>query len=152
MDAKLLFVYETIDSLDVAIEYTRLPDDRDGEYDHDARVIRLNRQLATRLHRSTLAHECCHAVFGDVPSRFGPVNAKQERRADEWAAIQLIELDDYIQKETHHDGHVEAMAVSLNVTVDLIEAYRRLLLRTDRATYVAPRMGTAQFAHKIEVG
>jgi hypothetical protein len=151
MDAKLKFIYDTIDALGVRIEYCELPDDRDGEYIHEERLIRLQYDLSTRVYRSTLAHECCHAVFGDVPSKFGPVNAKQERKADEWAALRMIDFDEYRRQEIRHDGHVEAMAVALNVTVDLVEAFRRVLLRVGDTVYVAPRMGIGGYQARVEV-
>lgn len=53
---------------------------------------------------SVLAHELAHAVFGDVPSKFGPVNAKQERRAEEWAALRLIDRTEYRCLEMAHEG------------------------------------------------
>lgn len=43
------------------------------------------------------------------------------------------------------------MAIHLSVTTDLIEAYRRTLLRTDQAVYVAPRLGIGQWTHRVEV-
>ncbi|MFK4760344.1 ImmA/IrrE family metallo-endopeptidase [Microbacterium sp. ZW T5_45] len=150
-DTRLKRIYDMIDALGVRIEYCELPEDIDGEYIHDEKLIRIQFDLSTRVYRSTLAHECCHAVFGDVTSMFGPMNAKQERRADEWAALRMIGLDDYRAQETRHDGNVEAMAIALNVTADMVEVFRGLLLRTPDAVYVDPRMGAGQFAHRIEV-
>lgn len=151
MDAKLLFIYEMIEALGVTIEYCVLPEDRDGEYVHEDRVIRVQFDLSTRVYRSTLAHECCHAVFADVPSRFGPVKAKQERRADEWAALRLIELEEYRLQEAQHDGHVEAMAVALNVTVDIVEAFQRVLIRVGDKVYTGARLGADQFLNRTHI-
>jgi len=150
-DLKLKALYEHLDALGVEVEFCDLPEDRDGEYDHDRRLIRIQHDLLTRRYRSTLAHETCHAVFGDIPSRFGPVNAKQERRAEEWAALQLIELADYRHAEERHGGHLDAMAIALNVTTDLVTAFRSVLLRVGQTVYVAPKMGTGRFAHRVEV-
>ncbi len=141
-------LWAMVDALGLTVEYADLPSDRDGEYDHDRKLIRLQRGMSPRLHRSVLAHEIAHAVFADVPSMFGPVNAKQERRADEWAALRLISIDEYRHAESLHHGHVEALAVELGVTVDLIEAFQRILLRVDEAVYVQPRQGAGQYAHK----
>lgn len=151
MDAKLLHLFETLDALGVTVEYGELGDDRDGDYCHETRHMRVQHDLPYRRYRSTIAHETCHAVFADVPSRFGPVNAKQERRADEWAALRLIGLDDYREAERRHDGHVEAMAIALSVTVELVEAYRALLLRVGDTVYLEPRMGAGRWRHRIEV-
>lgn len=145
-------IYDALDALDVQVKYAELPADRDGEYIHRRRLIRLQRGMAQRLHRSVLAHETAHAVFADVPSRFGPVNGKQERRADEWAALRLIDIDEYKHAEAIHHGHVEAMAVELNVTVDLVEAFQRILVRFGDTVYVAPRMGAGMWLHREQVG
>ncbi len=144
-------IWGMLEAMGIAVEYADLPPDRDGEYLHDRKLIRLQRDMATRLHRSVLAHECAHAVFADVPSMFGPVNRKQERRADEWAALRLIEVHDYKRAEAIHHGHPEALAVELGVTVDLIEAYQRILLRTEDAVYVQPREGAGQWEHREQV-
>lgn len=150
-DHKLKALYEMLDALGVAVEFCDLPADLDGEYDHENRVIRIQHDLRTRRYRSTLGHETCHAVYGDTPSRFGPVNAKQERRADEWAALRLIDLADYRHEEDRTSGHVEAMAIALNVTTDLVLAFRAVLLRVGGTVYVEPKMGAGRFSHRIEV-
>ncbi|MFI8593746.1 ImmA/IrrE family metallo-endopeptidase [Microbacterium sp. NPDC078428] len=138
-------------TLGVRIEYALLPPDRDGEYRHRHNVIRLRRGMPARLHRSVLAHELAHAVFGDTPSRFGPINAKQERRADEWAALRLIHTHDYRRAETIHDGHPGAIAVELGVVRSIVEAYQRVLTRLDDTVYVQPKMGAGQWAHREHV-
>ncbi|QLD10857.1 ImmA/IrrE family metallo-endopeptidase [Microbacterium oleivorans] len=120
---------EVLTGLGVSVVVTDLPPDRDGEYEHDARIVRLRPRMARRLHRSVLAHECAHAVHGDVVVADARLAERQERRADEWAAERLITLDDYGWAETLHSGHVEAMAVELDVTVTLVEAFRRVLAR-----------------------
>jgi hypothetical protein len=145
-------IYEALEALGVTIKYDDLPHDRDGEYIHRRRLIRLQRGMADRLHRSVLAHEAAHAVFADVPSRFGPVNGKQERRADEWAALRLIDVDDYKRAEALHHGHVGAMAVELHVTVDLVEAFQRILVRFGDTVYVGAKMGARQWAHREDLG
>lgn len=144
-------IYDALEGLGVRIEYADLALDRDGEYLHRRRLIRLQQGMPHRLQRSVLAHECAHAVFGDVPSKFGPVNAKQERRADEWAALRLIRLEDYRRAEIIHSAHPEAMAVELNVTVDLVDSFRRLLARVGDAVYLVPRMGAGQWLHRERV-
>lgn len=150
MDAKLLSLFEMLDALNVTVEYCDVPADRDGDYDHATRHMRIQHDLPYRRYRSAIGHETCHAVFGDVKSRFGPVGAKQERRADEWAALRLIDLEDYQQQEQRHDGHVEAMAIALGVTVELVEAYRGLLFRSGDAVYVEPRMGAGNWLHRVD--
>jgi hypothetical protein len=145
------YIAHTLEVLGVRIRYAELPEDRDGEYIHRRRLIRLQHGMPARLRRSVLAHECAHAVFEDVPSMFGPVNAKQERRAEEWAALRLLTLTSYKRAEIIHEGHAEAMAVELHVTVDIVEAYRGMLLVVDNFTYLRPKMGAGQWAHRSEI-
>lgn len=134
----------------VTIEYVHLTG-RDGEYLHAQKLIRLRPGMAARLHRSVLAHELAHAVFADVPSHFGPVNAKQERRADEWAALLLIDLDDYRHLEHMHQGHAGAIAFDLGVMRSIVEAFQRVLLRVGDTVYVKPREGAGQWQHRQQV-
>lgn len=139
------------ESLGVTVAYGRLPEDRDGEYCHATRTIRLRHGMHRRLHRSVLAHELGHAVFGDVPSTVEAVNAKQERRAEEWAALRLIEVDEYRQLEIHHRGHAGAIAVGLGVMTSTVRAFQGLLARHGDTVYVAPRLGQGQWANKVDV-
>lgn len=148
IDAQLL---DFADALGVTIDYRHLPSDRDGQYVHAKTVIHLRPGMHARHHRSVLAHELCHAVFHDVPSKFGPVNAKQERRAEEWAALRLIDNDEYRYLEAAHDGRPAGIAVELGVMTSIVTAYQGLLQRIGDVTYVGARMGVGQWAHRVEV-
>lgn len=139
------------EALGLTIEYVELST-RDGEYREDLKRIRLREGMTLRKEISALAHELAHAVFGDVPSKFGPVNAKQERRADEWAALQLIPVDRYRASEERWEGHAAAMAYDLGVTVRLVTAFQRVLARIGDDVYVDARMGAGQWADKVTVG
>lgn len=148
VDRLLIDFAETIG---VTIEYVRMPAERDGIYDHDARRIRLRRGMSARHHRSVLAHELGHAAFGDTPTRFGPVHAKQERRAEEWAALRLIDVDAYRHLEAIHGGHAGAIAVDLDVMRSTVLAFQGLLARLGDTVYVRPRMGAGMWAHREDV-
>lgn len=144
------YLLDVAAQLGVRIIYTDdLPDDRDGDYDDSTQTIRLRVGMHARHHRSVLAHELAHAVFGDVPSRFGPVNLKQEARAEAWAALRLITLDDYRAAEASCRGHAGAMAVELGVMRSIVIAYQRLLARIGDTTYMHPRMGTGQWSMRL---
>ena len=133
----------------ITLEYTDLSHlDRDGDYHHATRTIRLQEGMTRRLKRSVLAHELVHAHFGDVPSAFGPVNAKMERRADELAARYLIRLDDYREAERYRNGHIESMAFDLDVDDNLFITYREMLARIGNTVYLRPRMGAGQYDHR----
>jgi hypothetical protein len=147
-----VMLIDMLTALGVSLEYASyLPDDRDGEYVHQLRTVRIRPRLSARLHRSVLAHETAHAVFGDEPTMFGPLNAKQERRADEWAALRLIHHDDYKRAEHIHHGHAGAIAHELGVVRRIVEAYQRILLRVGDTVYVKPREGAGQWIHREEV-
>lgn len=143
------YLHDLAAMMRVTIEYTNaLPADRDGDYCHDRRRIRVRDGLHARHSRSVLAHELGHAAFGHVRSRFGPVNAKQERMAEEWAALRLIGIDDYRAAEEAHRGHAGAIALELGVMRTTVEAFRGLLARLGDFTYVDPRMGADQWTHR----
>lgn len=150
MDPKLLMAYEMLNAFGIEIEYCDVPHGRDADTDVEAKHMRVQWDLRPRTHRCTIVHELAHVVFGDVPSMFGPVNAKQERRADEWAAKFLIDLEDFRRAEELCSGRTASMAVALFVTTDLIDAFRRLLLRVNNTVYVAPKLGAGQYTHRIE--
>lgn len=144
-------IQEQLDMLGVRVRYAHLPDDRDGEYLHHRRMIRLQHGMPRRLHRSVVAHECAHAVFADQPSMFGPANAKMERRADEWAALRLIDVDDYKLAEQIHEGSVDAIALELDVTADLVDAFQRILTRFGDTVYVGAKMGAGMWHHREDL-
>ncbi|WP_100813914.1 ImmA/IrrE family metallo-endopeptidase [Microbacterium lacus] len=100
-----------------------------GGYNASTMSIRLDPGMTRRTARSVLAHEIAHHIFGDVPAAHGPVRARQERRANEWAALYLIQLEAFMEAERLRDGHTASMAFDLNVTAELVEAFRRVVLR-----------------------
>jgi hypothetical protein len=101
--------------------------------------------------RGVLCHEIGHHVLGHYPTEFGLIRKRQEHAANLWAAHTLITPEAYADAERTRDGRITGMAIDLNVPDELVVIYRASLLRTDRATYVRPRMGAGQWAHKIEV-
>lgn len=122
-----------------------------GGYHDGHRQIRINPGQSVRVTRSFLAHEIGHALWRDTPSPYGPVRMKQERRAWEWAARYLVTREAFAAAEVEHSGHGPAMAYELGVSVEIVEAFRRILQRIDDTVYVAPRMGEGQWAAKVRV-
>lgn len=116
---------EHADMLGLRVEHGRLPADRKGQYVHDDRIIVIRRGLSARQERCTLAHEVAHAVAGDVRSAFGPVNARQEARADRLAAWWLIDEREYAAAEMLHGPHRGAIADELDVTLHMLRVWRR---------------------------
>nr|WP_240921360.1 ImmA/IrrE family metallo-endopeptidase [Microbacterium excoecariae] len=138
--------------LGLTLEYADLAHlEHDGDFQPSTGRLRLQEGLPHRIERSVLAHELAHVIYGDTPTPFGPVAWKQERRADEWAALRLISKEDYKLAELVRDGHAPAMAHDLDVSLDLVRAYQRVLLRTDVAVYVRPRMGLGQWDDRDRV-
>lgn len=145
-------LYDMAAALGVRIVHTDLTHlHRDGDYNARTNIIRLQEGMTRRLLRCVFAHELCHAVFGDIPSRFGPVNAKQERRADEWAALRLIHRDEYSESERLRDGNIDLIAQDLDVIDDIVKAYQRVLFRIDGIVYVDARMGAGQWHEKVDL-
>lgn len=69
--------------------------------------------------RSILAHKLGHAALGHA----GPQPAWAEARAWRHAARLLITDDFYAAAEAEHGPHAGALAVTLDVTQDVITAY-----------------------------
>ncbi len=121
-------------------------------YAPDANHIDLTPGMRGRILRGVMCHEIAHHVLGHRPTDFGLIRKRQESAANIWAAQTLITPEAYAEAEQHYNGHVTSIAISLNVPDELVVVFRSLLLRTDGAVYVDPRMGAGQFAHRIEVG
>ncbi|MFJ4174654.1 ImmA/IrrE family metallo-endopeptidase [Microbacterium sp. NPDC089696] len=119
-----------------------------GGYRPETSTIRVAPGQSARTTRSIIAHELGHAVLGHEPTVDPAIRARQELRADEWAARLLIAPEAYAEAEALRDGHPASMAFDLGVAVDLVLAYRRLLRRLGDATYVDARMGAGQWAHR----
>lgn len=121
-------------------------------YAPNANHIELTPGMRGRVLRGVMCHEIAHHVLGHRPSDFGLIRKRQEAAANAWAAQTLIAPGAYAEAEQNHGGHVTSMAIALNVPDELVVVFRSLLLRTEGAVYVDPRMGAGQFAHRIEVG
>lgn len=120
-------------------------------YAPDANYINLTPGMRGRVLRGVMCHEIGHHALGHRPTEFGPIRRRQEHEANRWAAHTLITPDAYADAERARNGHVTSMAVDLNLPDELVVIYRSSLLRTDQATYVLPRMGAGQWAHRIEI-
>lgn len=107
--------------LGLAIEWTfDLPDDIHGHYEHNEHMIVLNHRCTHAQAVSALAHEVGHGIFGDRCS-----TAAVERRADEMGASFVITRDEYAAAEQLVGPHPGALARQLDVTRDLVLAWRR---------------------------
>lgn len=92
-------------------------------------IIRLTPNLPRRAARSLMAHEIGHHLHGHTPTPFGPLHARQERAANQWAAKYLIDMRAYAEAEHLRNGHLPSIAFDLDVTNELVTAYQQLLAR-----------------------
>lgn len=92
------------------------------------RII-LNRQLTFVQAASTGMHEFAHWSFGDLVS-----TPAAERRAWEYGASLLVEPAEYARAESIVGSDPRALALELDVTVRVIEAWRRWWQRRGHLT------------------
>jgi hypothetical protein len=120
-------------------------------YAPGANYIDLTPGMRGRVLRGVIYHEIGHHILGHRPSDFGLIRKRQEHAANTWAAHTLITPETYAEAERSRDGRVTGMAIDLNVPDELVVVYRASLLRTETATYVHPRMGAGQWAHRVGI-
>ena len=102
----------------------RLGDGLQGLYLRNPNLILLDTRLRGVQLRCVLAHEISHARHMDAGCR---VDRWVERRADQEAALMLIDPMEYAYAETVYEGNVMGMARELNVLPWVIAAYRERL-------------------------
>lgn len=141
-------LHDFAEGLGFTIEYAPLAA-RDGECRVDLKRIRLRRGMAERLGRWTFGHELGHAVKGHQLNILGQPDPRQERAADEWAALFLIELDEYREVELARGGHLPSMAHDLGIVTQGVVAYQRVLARIGDDVYLKPRHGVGQWGARV---
>ena len=102
----------------------RLRDGLQGLYLRQPNLILLDSRLCGVQLRCVLAHEISHARHMDAGCR---VDKWVERRADQEAALMLIDPMEYAYAEAVYEGNVMGMARELNVLPWVITAYRARL-------------------------
>ena len=73
----------------------------------------------------TLAHELGHAHYRHQLGATGLAREQQEREANEWAAILLIDENDYMAAEINCDS-ISSIAHELGVTILMVRIWRQL--------------------------
>ncbi|MBS0025499.1 ImmA/IrrE family metallo-endopeptidase [Microbacterium paraoxydans] len=117
---------------DLGLRVIEQPGRTRGGFDPATGTIRLAPGMSARTTRSVLAHELGHAHLGHRPTTLASVRDRQERRADEWAARTLLTPQAYAAAEQLRGSHLASLAFELDVTLEIVLAYQRLL-RNDRA-------------------
>lgn len=106
------------------LDEARLHNDMQGVYIRKKNLILLDSRLCGVQLCCVLAHEISHARHMDAGCR---VDKWAERRADQEAALMLIDPMEYAYAEAVHEGNVMGMARELNVLPWVIAAYRERL-------------------------
>ena len=102
----------------------RLHNGMQGVYIRKKNLILLDSRLCGIQLRCVLAHEISHARHMDAGCR---VDKWAERRADQEAALMLIDPLEYAYAETVYEGNLVGMARELSVLPWVITAYRERL-------------------------
>ena len=112
--------------LGVRVEERRLPSGLCSVYYEPARLIVLDESMPDFQRRCTLCHELIHARYHDTGCGT-PYGVKAERRARRETALRLINPVEYASAEAICDGDAYRIACELDVTLQVVEDYRRLL-------------------------
>lgn len=117
--------------LGIRVEERRLPNGLCGVYYEPARLIVLDETMPDFQRRCTLCHELVHARYHDsgCGTHYG---AKAERRARRETALRLIDPVEYASAEALCEGDAYRIACELDVTLQVVEDYRRLMHDTMR--------------------
>lgn len=105
--------------LGVEVEWADLGEYRRGDYRRRRDEITLSPRLTRRQATATLAHELGHQRFGH-----GCSSPRNERTAWQYGAALCISPRDYERAEREVGCHPAALAIELEVTPRLIEAWR----------------------------
>ena len=125
------------DTLDVTIGSALLPRGFNGFYDEASRTILIDRRLIYCQKRCTLVHELIHWQHADT-SHTGVYGSRIENRARRETALKLVDPVEYRTAETIYEGDPYQIACELDVTLQIIQDYQRIL-DTDRPRYTATR-------------
>lgn len=125
MSTRLSDLYRIAEQQHITIIDLPLPGTTSGLYDEKTRTIILSTGLNSRQKRCTLAHELNHATHHDTGR-----DPKTEYRTRKQTALQLIDPLDYITAENMYEGNLFAMAVQLDVTLQVLKDYQDIISTT----------------------
>lgn len=95
----------------------------DGIYLHQHRAIVIRRGLDPWVERSVLAHELGHAYYSDEPTPDPVRDARQEARANRWAANLLLAGQDVEKALICNGNHIKPAAYELEVTATILRVW-----------------------------
>lgn len=129
-----------VDNLDVEVRSAILPHGYYGLYDERRNLIIVHRNMTYTMKRSTLAHELVHWSYGD-DTIHGVTGSRRERRTRMRTAMLLIDQLEYATAESTYDGDIFSIAAELNVTKQVVEDYRDMVLAPRRDQQMAVSAG-----------
>lgn len=115
------------DSLGVAVCSRSLPGELEGFYHAPTNLIVIDRSMDYTMKRCVLAHELVHWSHQDSTC-IPVIHTRIENRTRRETATLLVSPVDYEIAETVYEGDVGRIAVELNVTEQIIEDYRDMVL------------------------
>ena len=114
------------DTLNVTIGSALLPEGMTGFYDEATRTILIDRQLIYCQKRCTLVHELIHWQHADT-TRAGVYGSRLENRTRRETALKLVNPFEYQTAEAMYEGDPYQIACELDVTIQIIQDYQRIL-------------------------
>lgn len=124
-----------VDGQQVHVIEASLDDKTSGIYCEAVQTIVLDERMTDVQKRCSLVHELFHWLHADDShAEYGKTHAEWRVRRE--TAMFLINPADYVRAEREYDGEIYQMACELDVTVFVLEDYRRILeyktaVRTD---------------------
>ena len=113
--------------LGIDVLEARLPHPYFGYYDDDRRAITIGHDLRPWQLRCALCHELIHAIHRDKGCATMQ-GMRAERRARRETALRLIDPLEYASAENMYEGDSYLIACELDVTVQVLDDYRELVL------------------------
>jgi hypothetical protein len=113
--------------LDVAVIEDAVPKPFYGYYDDERRLITIADDMRSWQMRCALCHELSHARHRD-PGCMTIDGLRAEHRARRETALRLVDPVEYASAENVYEGDSYLIACELDVTVQVVEDYRRLVL------------------------
>lgn len=110
----------------MGITLTHHTHDTPGFYLDKYRIISTRKGMAVWDYKSVLAHELGHAHYRDKRNEHLYFDERQERRADEFAANLLIDIDTLRHLAPWHGDDMKSLAIDLEVTPKLLDVFLQL--------------------------
>lgn len=125
------------EQLGVGVKERNLGSGLCGFYLDQVKTIVIDGNLFDFQKRCVLCHELCHARYRDTGISL--MVSKEETRARRETALRLIDPESYKAAELAYDGDMFQMASELNVTLQVVKDFQKLLVMDKGIIYRALR-------------